>query len=304
MRISELGEFGLIDLIARVLGTSSIGDDCASVEIGDGFLLMTGDSMVEGVHFLSGIPPESLGWKAVSVNVSDVVSSGGTPRWLLSSLILPDLEVSFVERLYEGMKRACEFYGCEIVGGNISKGEKIIIDLFAVGKTNRVVSRRGARAGDSLFVSGTLGDSRAGLELLRERRENYKPHELALIERHVRPTARVDYIRHIVKYAGACIDISDGLLQDAGHLSRMSGVRIDIEPSRVPISKELRRFCEERGREPLEYALSGGEDYQLLFTHSAGGQNPFLDMTLIGEVSEGEGVYVGGKRMGGGYTHF
>ncbi len=304
MRISELGEFGLIELITKVLDTESIGDDCASFEFGGTFLLLTGDSLVEGVHFLGTVPPESLGWKAVSVNVSDIVASGGSPRWILSSLVLPDLEISFVERLYIGMKRACGFYGCEVVGGNISKGERIVIDLFAVGTSERVVDRSGAKPGDSLFVSGTLGDSRAGLELLREKRQDYKPHELLLIERHVRPTARIDYVKHIVKYGTACIDISDGLIQDAGHLSRMSGVRIDIDSAKVPISKELRKFCEERGIDPLEYALSGGEDYQLLFTHPEGRQNPFLDMTLIGRVSEGEGVYVDGERREGGYSHF
>ncbi len=305
MRVSDIGEFGLIERIRNILGSEVIGDDCAHIPFGDKTLLLTVDVMVEGVHFLKSYPPEAVGWKALSVNVSDVAGNAGEPRWALVSLMLPDVEVEFVERMYEGMRRACEFYGCEVVGGNVSRSDKLVIDVSLVGVSQRPVGRGGAKPGDGLFVSGTLGDSRAGLELLLMEKERYDRFELSLIERHLRPTARVDYVRHLRKYANAGMDISDGLVSDAYHLSRRSGVRIDIDSSKLPLSSELRAFCQRYGKDPLQYALFGGEDYQLLFTHPEERWNPFLDMTLIGKVSEGEGVYVDGDKVQpSGYRHF
>ncbi len=305
MRISDLGEFGLIERLKEILKSEKIGDDCAHVKFGDEYLLLTTDLMLEDVHFLLGYPPEAVGWKAISVNVSDVVGNAGEPRWALISLMLPDLEVDYVERLYGGVQKACEFYGCEVVGGNVSRSDRLGIDVFLVGTSKRPVGRGGAKPGDSVFVSGTLGDSKAGLELLKMEKDSYEDFELALIERHIRPTARIDYVKHLQKYANASMDISDGLVADAWHLSRRSGVRIDIDSSKLPFSKELLRFCEKYRKDPKDYALFGGEDYQLLFTHPRERWNPFMDMTEIGSVSAGEGVYVDGKKIEPrGYRHF
>ncbi len=299
-----MGEFELIDLIKRILNSERIGDDCASVEVGGEKLLLTTDCLVEGVHFLKSYPYEAVGWKAVSVNVSDIVANGGEPIWLLVSLKMPEADSKMVEGLYLGIKKACEFYGCEVVGGNISRAKEMALDISAVGKSDRFVGRKGARPGEGIFVSGTLGDSRAGLELLLMEKKTYESFELALIERHIRPTARIDYVRHIRKYASASMDISDGLVADAGHLSSRSEVRIDIDTSKLPLSKELKLFCDKYGKNPLDYALFGGEDYQLLFTHPEDRWNPFMDMSLIGKVSEGKGVFVDGKPVEGGYVHF
>lgn len=306
MRLKELGEFELIDLIKKTLESKVIGDDTAPVEYCSKKLLLTTDVLNEGVHFLRSYIPEAVGWKAISVNVSDVIANGGLPKWALISLNLPeDLEVSYVERFYIGVKRACEFYKCEVVGGNISKSEKIGISVFLVGETERFVGRDGARLGDSVFVSGTLGDSRAGLELLLMEKEEYEPFELALIQRHLRPTARIDYVKHIQKYANASMDISDGLVADANHLAQRSGVKIEILSEKLPLSNELKMYCEKYGKNPIEYALFGGEDYQLLFTHPKERWNPFLDMTEIGRVEEGEGVFVDGKKVEPkGWKHF
>jgi len=306
MKLKDLGEFGLIERIKEILNSSLIGDDTAPVKLGESTLLLTTDTMNEGVHFLRDWSPESIGWKAISVNVSDVVANGGEPLWALISLSTPpELEAKFVERLYLGIKKACEFYNCEVVGGNISKLDKISISVALVGKTQRFVGRSGAKPGDSLFVSGTLGDARAGLELLLMKKEHYEPFELALIERFLRPTARIDYAKHVVKYANASIDISDGLVADAYHLSKRSKVKIEIDSSKLPISQELKAFCEKYGKNPVEYALFGGEDYQLLFTHPKNRLNPFLDMTEIGRVLEGEGVFVDGERVEPkGWRHF
>ncbi len=305
MRISQIGEFGLIERLKNILSSPLIGDDTAPIQIDSKTFLLTTDSMIEDRHFKRFYPPQAIGWKVISINVSDVVSSGGTPLYTLVSLALPDLEVSYVDALYSGIKTACEFYGCQVVGGNLAKSEKISIDVFMMGKAERFVSRAGARPGDKLYVSGTLGDAKAGLELLLFEKKHYEEFELKLIERHTRPTARIDYIKHISKYANACIDLSDGLSSDAWHISNMSRVRLSIKKDKIPISQELYLFCKKHGKDPTQYALSGGEDYQLLFTHPKDRYNPFLDMTIIGDVEEGTGVYLNGELMHPeGFDHF
>ncbi|RMH80913.1 MAG: thiamine-phosphate kinase [Acidobacteria bacterium] len=305
MRISQIGEFGLIERIKAIIGNPVIGDDTAPVNIDTQTLLFTCDILIQDRHFKLSYPSSAVGWKAISVNVSDVVANGGEPLYALVSLVLPDMEVDYVEGLYEGIKRACDFYGCKVVGGNIGKGEKLAIDLFMVGKTGRFVGRRGARLGDSLFVSGTLGDSRAGLELLLMERKNYEPFELRLIEKHLRPTARVDLSKHISKHANASMDISDGLSSDVEKLSKASNVRIRLFSEKIPISEELRLFCKKHGKDPIEYALIGGEDYELLFTHPFEKLNPFLSMFHIGIVEEGEGIFLDHKPIEPmGFDHF
>lgn len=305
MKISQIGEFGLIQVLKGILSSPIIGDDTAPVEINGETLLLTTDCMVEDRHFKRSYAPQVVGWKVISVNVSDVVASGGIALYALVSLALPDIEVAYVEGLYRGIKEACSFYGCQVVGGNITKSEKIAVDVFMLGKTDRFVSRAGAKPGDKLYVSGTLGDAKAGLELLLLEKKKYEDFEVKLIERHIRPTARIDYIKHIRKYANACIDISDGLSSDVWHLSNMSGVKISIKSEDIPVSEELRLFCKKHGKDPLEYALTGGEDYQLLFTHPEDRYNPFMDMKCIGVVEEGTGVYIDGETLHPtGFDHF
>ncbi len=304
-KLSQIGEFGLIERIKNLLGSELIGDDTALIKLGSESLIITTDVMVENRHFMMGYPPSAVGWKAVSINVSDAVACGGRPLYITVSLLLRDIEVCFVEELYEGIKKACEFYGCQVVGGNVSASREVAVDITLLGSVKRFVSRAGARPGDSVFVSGTLGDSRAGLELIKMKKKSYAPYELELINRHLRPTARVDYVKHVSKYANACIDISDGLSSDANHLAEASGVRIDIDASKLPLSKELLAFCESYGKDPLDYALAGGEDYQLLFTHPKERWNPFLDMSEIGTVSEGKGVFLNGRPLKpSGFRHF
>lgn len=305
MKISEIGEFGLIERLKDVLRSGIIGDDTAPVQLGDSLLLLTCDVLLQDRHFKLSYPPSAIGWKAISVNVSDVVANGGMPFYALVSLVLPDMEVKYIEEIYLGIKRACEFYGCEVVGGNVSKGDKLCIDIFMIGKADRFVGRKGSKVGDGVFVSGTLGDSKAGFELLLMDKKSYEGFELRLIEKHLRPTARIDFVKHISKYATASMDISDGLSSDALKLAKASSVKLKLFSEKIPLSKELISFCKKHGKDPLEYALSGGEDYELLFTHPVERLNPFLSMTHIGFVEEGEGVYLDDRPLGPtGFDHF
>jgi thiamine-phosphate kinase len=305
MKISQLGEFGLIEYLKSRFSLEEVGDDTACVKVGESLLLLTCDTLLEGRHFLGSYPMSAVGWKGVSACVSDLIANGGKPLYLLVTLLLPDVELKKVDELYEGITRACEFYGVKLVGGNVVKSERLGIDLFGVGLAERFVGRSGAKVGDGIFVSGTLGDSLAGLELILMEKRHYEDFELRLIERHLRPTARIDYVAHISKYANASMDISDGLSSDIQHMAKRSGLRFSIQKEKLPLSRELLEYAKRHRKDPYSYALRGGEDYQLLFTHPPSKLNPFLDMTQIGTVEEGEGVFLDGVPLEAqGFDHF
>lgn len=285
MEIKDYYEDDILEIIKKKIDSYYIGDDTAFIK--DKNLNFTCDSMAEGVHFLKDMPPSFLGWKAMSANVSDIVSNGGKPLYALISLFLPkETKLKWIEELYDGINESSKFYGFKVIGGNLSSFDKKVIDIFMAGEVSSFKGREGAKPKEKVFVSGTLGDSKAGLILLLENKKDLKPYEKALIERHLRPTARIDYLSHISKYASSSMDISDGLSADIFRLAKRSRVVIRINKKSIPISKELRTFCEERGLDPYEFAIEGGEDYQLLFTHKESYYNPFLDMSMIGEVLE------------------
>ncbi|MGC8650443.1 MAG: thiamine-phosphate kinase [Hydrogenobaculum sp.] len=303
-----IGEFELIKKLTAILEDNSIGDDTAYINIDNKVSLnITCDAFLEDVHFLRRYPPESIGFKSISINVSDIVANGGKPLYGLISLMIPDdIDERFIERIYEGVKSASLFYNLKIVGGNISKSSKLGIDVFLIGEVDRFVSRAGANVGDDVVVSGTLGDSYAGFKLLTSKKQ-YEEYELRLIERHLRPTARIDYINHIRKYASASMDISDGLSSDLWHIAERSNVVIDIDLNKIPISRELKLYASKENLNPYDLALSGGEDYQLLFCQKKEHFNPFLDNTVIGQVVEkGKAlVLVNGKELERtGFDHF
>ena len=305
MKVSQLGEFGLIEHLKSRFSLEEVGDDTACVKVGESLLLLTCDTLLEGRHFLGSYPMSAVGWKGVSACVSDLIANGGKPIYLLITLLLPDMELKKVDELYEGITRACEFYGVKLVGGNVVKSERLGIDLFGVGLAERFVGRSGAKVGDGIFVSGTLGDALAGLELILMEKKHYEDFELRLIERHLRPTARIDYVAHISKYANASMDISDGLSSDIQHMAKRSGLRFSVQKEKLPLSRELLEYAKRHGKDPYSYALQGGEDYQLLFTHPPSRLNPFLDITQIGTVEEREGVFLDGAPLEArGFDHF
>ena len=310
-KISELGEFGLIELLTREIKNRDkniirdFGDDTAFVRFEDEILLLTVDTLVENTHFLRYFPSFDLGWKLVSVNVSDIAAKGGTPLYgLITVSAPPDLEVDYLQDFYKGLSEALSFYRFSLVGGNTTSGEKFCFDFSLIGKAKRVIYRDTPKVGNYIYVSGTLGDSRAGLELLLERKKEYKPYEKRLIEKHLRPIARLDLSPIVEKYANASMDISDGLLSDLAKMCKTKEVILFTE--NIPISEELKLYCSERGKNPLDYALSGGEDYELLVSSKE-------DLTKfgfykIGFVSkEGKGEIFnekGEKLTPKGFAHF
>ncbi|GAP63275.1 thiamine-monophosphate kinase [Ardenticatena maritima] len=280
-RISDIGEFNLIEHIARIVGVPTaddiivgIGDDTAVLRWdAETCLLATIDAQVEAIHFQRDfLTPEALGHRALAVNLSDIAAMGGTPWLALVSLVAPpETPVAFIEALYTGMQRLAASAGVAIVGGNMSKGAHLVIDIAVLGRVARrhLLLRRGARPGDLLCVTGTLGDAAGGLQLLLNPtlpldEESRRP----LLNRFRTPTPRLAESRLIAAsgHATAMLDISDGLSSDIMHLCRASGVGVRIDAARLPISPALRPLAAHIDTPAWHLALHGGEDYELCFT--------------------------------------
>jgi thiamine-monophosphate kinase len=273
-----------------------IGDDVAVIEMEKKVLLATTDILIEGVHFSrSWIDPRRLGMKALTVNLSDIAAMGGTPKYFLVSLGLPgDLPFSFVSSFYLGLKEAAKRFGVDLVGGDTSHSQKIVVNicLLGEGRKGSILFRKGAAAGDHLFVSGTLGDSALGLNILRKGGLTARPN--GLIRKHLCPVPRIELGRALGKdrLATAMIDVSDGLLIDTKHLLDESGVGARIWEERIPLSGLYRRWVRLYSKDPLRIALTGGEDYELLFTAPPGARRKImplagslnLPITCIGEI--------------------
>ncbi len=274
----------LIDIIAAATTGAGkgilqgIGDDCAVIEKGAGRVwLLTMDALVESVHFDPGWhPPELLGRKAVSVNVSDVAAMGGEPGFLLLSLALPPgLDDTWISGFVAGFTSACEEYGCLLVGGDtVASPAGISLSITAVGEAaaDRVVYRSGARPGDTVWVSGPLGLAAAGLDLLKAGLGREEASLRPLLDAHLDPRARTGLGR-ILAQSGlvhAMMDLSDGLATDLAHICRQSGVGARVRADRLPGHPALARAASLLSRDPLRWMIAGGEDFELLFTTAAG----------------------------------
>lgn len=326
MRLREIGEFGLIGRIASraAAGPSvrvGIGDDAAATEPAPGrYLLSTSDMLVEGVHFdLSFTDPYRLGRKSLAVNLSDIAAMGGEPRDFLLSLAIPSgLSVEFLDRFTEGMLSLAQEHGVSLVGGDTCRspaGLVISVTLHGEQVPERIVRRSGARPGDRVFVTGTVGDSALGLELLRRGiRDGWA------VTRHLDPSPRVAFGRALAEagLATAMIDVSDGILADLGHILEHSGGSAQVEADRLPLSLFFREKAPQVAPVPAVLALTGGEDYELLFTVAVGREEEVaalcrscgLAATAIGKVTPGAGIRVvngAGRELPisrGGYNHF
>jgi len=282
------GEFELIARLTRQLATRpdvvlGAGDDCAILDLpGPDLLLLTCDSQVEGVHFsLETASAEQIGRKALAINLSDIAAMGGEPRYALISLILPrQLSFTLLDGIYAGLRQEAERYSTAIVGGNVSgagKGEQFIIDITLVGtvERNHALVRSNARVGDVLCVTGTPGNSAAGFYTLLHADQHYPQEALAYVqERHRTPQPRIHEGRILSQFGPdivtAMLDISDGLSGDLGHICERSGVGARIELAHLPLSPQMLLIASQAGRDPLAWALHGGEEYELLFTVSPG----------------------------------
>jgi thiamine-monophosphate kinase len=242
-----------------------IGDD-AAVLAPDGPVAVTVDTLVAGVHFPDGMAPHLLGFRLVAVNLSDLAAMGAQPRWCTLALTLPAADELWLEGFSRGLFELADRFGIALVGGNLTRGP-MTLTLKAMGNIERakMLTRAGGHIGDDIYVTGTLGDSAAGIALIKER--TAAPHgsaAAALKERFYRPMPRVDAGLALRSLATAAIDISDGLIADLGHVCKASGCGATIDVERVPLSAELLSLFPPQ--EALALALGGGDDYELCFT--------------------------------------
>lgn len=304
MKLNQLGEFGLIDRIRQQAGSASgvvrgIGDDAALLEIEAGAQLLTStDLLIESCHFdFAWIRPEDLGRKAIAVNLSDIAAMGGTPRYLYLALACPgETEVDRIEAFLEGALAETAAHGAALVGGDTcrSPGPWVIaVTVEGTVPRGEAVGRDGARPGDAVLVSGTLGDSALALSL---QQQGQAP-PVFLADRHNRPAARVGLGRALAAsgQVTAMIDVSDGIVSDLGHILRASQVSGILNPATLPRSDA---FARSLAADPAlaELALYGGEDYELLFTVATEnvprmqeiGRQCGVPVTPIGEIRSGE----------------
>ncbi|MEW6388764.1 MAG: thiamine-phosphate kinase [Thermodesulfobacteriota bacterium] len=326
------GEVGLILALAQRFGPAppevvlGIGDDCAALDLGGpDYLLWTLDTLVEGVHFdLAYITLEQLGHKALAVNLSDIAAMGGEPLYALLSLGWPPgRDLAGALELGQGLAQEGRKYGVAVIGGDtVASPSGLSVTVSVLGRVPRqeMLRRAGAQPGDRIYVTGTLGEAAAGLEILRRGLEIDPEIRGPLVRAHLAPQPQLTAGRLLAweRLASAVIDLSDGVASDLYHICRASGVGARLTAQAVPISPRVRAVAAKIGRDPLDLALKGGEDYQLLFTSprdkaaalaqifSQAGLAPPL---VLGEIISGEEVRLWeGERekiiSGTGYDHF
>lgn len=320
------------DLISRLLRATARqredvvlgpGDDGAVMSVPDGQQLVTStDTLVEGVHFLPGTAAYDIGWKALAVNLSDLAAMGASPAWALLSLTMPRADATFIDGLAAGFDALAGRHKLCLVGGDTTSGPLTIgITVMGLVPAGKALLRSSAKPGDAIMVTGSLGAGMGGLHCLAPEmlprsggagglaarsdgdRLLSAPGEAReqLVERYLRPNPRIEVGRNLRGLASACIDLSDGLLADLAHLCRASTVGAEIEAARLPRAPALMQLFGEAGS--IEYALGGGDDYELCFTvpeREAGTLAADLvraghEVSRIGRVVAGEGVQVLGK---------
>jgi len=332
MGLGDLGEFGLISrlrerMLARRPGNQAvtgIGDDAALLPgTGEGQLLLTTDALVEGVHFrTTWMPPDALGWKSLAVNLSDIAAMGGRAQWALVALGLPSgLAATFVDDLYVGLDEVGREFGTAVAGGDVVSSPTLFISVAVAGSIppGTALTRSGAQVGDVIAVTGPLGQSAGGLALL-ESGKRLDSRFYTLVRAHLRPIPRVAAGQTLAQrgLAHACIDLSDGLGGDLRHICEMSGVGARVELARVPVSDATREAALLLHADPLRWAISGGEDYELLVTLAPdsllAAQEALVGLgctlTPIGEIVDREQGVTGMRADGvsvplaGGWTQF
>lgn len=287
--LSQLGEFGLIEHLTKNFAITnestltSIGDDAAVLDFGDKKAVISTDLLVEGVHFdLAYMPLKHLGYKAVVANVSDICAMNATPKQITVSIAVSNrFPLEALEELFEGIALASKIYNVDVIGGDTTSSQKgLIISITAIGEANLedIVYRNGAKVTDLLVVSGDIGAAYMGLQVLEREKQVFQVNPnnqpvlddyTYLIERQLKPEARNDVKELLEKLEikpTAMIDISDGLSSEILHLCKQSNVGCNLYEEKIPVDPQLINVCEEFNLDITTIALSGGEDYELLFT--------------------------------------
>jgi len=325
--LNTLGEFGLIDRIKSKFNLQNqesikgIGDDAAVIDMGDKFMLISTDMLLEGIHFdLTYTPLKHLGYKSVIVNLSDVYAMNATPTQIIVSIGISNrFSVEALSEFYEGIYAACEKYDVDLVGGDTSSSQKgFVISVTAIGEVTpgKYVKRNTANKGDLICCSGDLGGAYVGLLFLEREKQIYLEHpqvqpdlegESYVIGRLLKPEARKDIIEFLEEkniVPTAMMDISDGLSSEILHICEQSNMGCVLYEEKIPISEEMRKAAFKFEIDPTACALSGGEDYELLFTMSQSDYEKIVlneQISVIGYMTDAE---EGAKiRTKGGQVH-
>lgn len=267
------GEFSLIaryfDRVrrARLDVETGIGDDCALLNIPDKqTLAISTDTLVSGNHFLPDISPVDLAHKALASNLSDLAAMGADPAWLTLAITLPEVDEDWLEAFSDSLFEQINYYDMQLIGGDTTRGPlSMTLGIYGYVPAGRALKRSGAKPGDWIYVTGTPGDSAAGLAILQNRlRVENEQDAQWLLKRHLRPTPRILHGQALRDLASAAIDLSDGLSSDLGHIVKASNCGAMLNMDAMPFSDAMRRHVEPE--QALRWALAGGEDYELCFT--------------------------------------
>lgn len=315
--LSSLGEFGLIDHLAKHFEPKhksshlGIGDDAALIKLGTRVMAISTDMLVEGVHFdLTYTPLKHLGYKAVTVNLSDIAAMNAKPSQITVSIGMSNrFSLEAVEELYEGMRLACEKYKVDLIGGDTTSSRSgLVISVTAMGEANlkKTTYRKGAKPGDLLVVSGDIGGAYMGLQILEREKRVFMEHKEMqpdlepydyIVGRQLKPEARLDIIDRLEELKivpTSMIDVSDGVASEIHHLGQSSDVGFDIYEDKLPIDPQTMDTALSFELNPSIAALNGGEDYELLFTVSQDDYDKMksdIDFTIIGHATDTKEVY-------------
>ncbi len=320
--IASLGEFGLIDHLTKNNETKqsstilSIGDDAAVIDHGGMQTVISTDLLVEGIHFdLSYTPLKHLGYKSVVVNISDIYAMNATPTQIVLSIAISNkFSVEALDEFYEGVYAACEKYNVDLVGGDTTTSQRgFVISVTAIGEVaqNKFVKRDGAKPNDLICVSGDLGAAFLGLTLLERERKIFEQtgaqpdleNQTYIVGRMLKPEARKDVVDYFAEHnimPTSMMDISDGLSSELLHICKQSNVGCVLHEEKIPFNEDMKDFAYKLELDPTACALSGGEDYELLFTVSQADYEKINEnngLSVIGyitEASEGKNIITRG----------
>ncbi len=319
----DFTEFGLISEIKKWVADKKllvpIGDDAAAFKTApDKVSLYTADSLIENVHFKLDNSPDLLGYKSLVVNISDIAAMGGTPTFATVCLGIPEtITLDFIKNFYRGLKNVADDYEMTIAGGDLSSSKELIISISVLGdvEESKILRRDSAKPGDKILVTGNLGSSAAGLKIALD--SNIENDHL-LLEKHLEPVAKVKQGKLAAELGvKVAIDVSDGLISDCQRICEASNVGCRINAAEVPIDKNVIEFCKDNNINPLDLALAGGEDYELIFCSPSEISKILLaefktrgwELSEIGNITDDKDVKVLDKNkeiipFKSGYEHF
>ncbi|RKZ77661.1 MAG: thiamine-phosphate kinase [Gammaproteobacteria bacterium] len=321
--MSSLSEFSLIQRYFEQLSPQrddvllGIGDDCALLQCpADHVIAVSIDTLVEGVHFFPDVEPEKLGYKSLAVGLSDLAAMGAKPVWFTLALTLPEVDQDWLKGFSSGLSKLAKQHHIQLVGGDTTRGPLTIsIQVHGFVDRKKALKRSGAHVGDMIYVTGSLGDAGAGLQLQLQQWDDEsldKEDRHYLVQRLEQPTPRLTIGQNLSGLATAAIDISDGLLADLGHIVEKSGVGARLDIARLPLSPALSKIDSTTAQ---QFALQSGDDYELCFTvspqHFGELEKHFKGQcTRIGMITDDQGIYFIDDNdnlielTGAGYDHF